>query len=196
MQTGGTGDYINGVVGVPMVFLGSAGSHRLNPFRSTTCFRLRGSSMAEANHNVEFTLRKCLEADGYGLTPLRLNGETGVDIIASKAGESLHIEVIGFKDSPPARSKDFYEVFFRAISRLKDGATRIVIALPERFSQGLHQRAAVYGSAWQRLGEAFPELEIWLIDLQQKSYRRTTWAEWLVSTQSKEPSNLFSSSSV
>jgi hypothetical protein len=141
-------------------------------------------AMPVANHDVEAALRRSLEAEGYSLSPPRLDGETGVDILATKAEERLHIEVIGFKASPPARSKDFYEVFFRAISRLNQGATRIVIALPERFSRGLHQRASVYGPAWHRLGTAFPELELWLVNHEQPSYRRATWTEWLTPNKS------------
>ena len=134
--------------------------------------------MAVANQAVETALRRCLEVEGYSLSAVRLNGETGVDVLAAKDDERLHIEVIGFKDSPPARSKDFYEVFFRAISRFSQGATRIVIALPDRFALGLHQRAAVYGPAWSRLGAAFPELEVWLVNHEQPSFRRATWTEW------------------
>ena len=107
--------------------------------------------------------------------PLRLRSA------ARKPGDALFIEVIGFKDSPPARSKDFFEVFFRVISRLNEGARRLVIALPDGFSRGLHQRASVYGPAWARLGVAFPELEVWLVDHKEPSYRRTTWAEWFPS---------------
>ena len=134
--------------------------------------------MAVANQDVEVALRRCLEGEGYSLSAARLNGETGVDILATKADERLYIEVIGFKDSPPARSKDFFEVFFRAISRLNQGATRIVIALPERFASGLPQRAAVYGAAWLRLGAAFPELEVWLVNHEQPSFQRASWVEW------------------
>lgn len=134
--------------------------------------------MAIANQAIENALRRCLEDEGYSLSTARLNGETGVDILATKVDERLHIEVIGFKDNPPARSKDFYEVFFRAISRLRQGASRIVIALPERFASGLPQRAAVYGDAWLRLGAAFPELEVWLVNHEQPSIRRATWVEW------------------
>lgn len=113
------------------------------------------------NKDVEKALRYFLQDNGYKLEiPERKFGETGVDIIASKDGEKWHIEVIGFKESPPARSKDFYEVFFRAISRLKDGAGHIVIALPDRFRNGLPQRVRQYGIGWQRIGNAFPELEI------------------------------------
>ena len=135
--------------------------------------------MAIANQDAEAVLRSCLQVEGYNLSPLRLNGETGVDVLATKGDKEFHIEVIGFKDSPPARSKDFYEAFFRAISRLKLGAGLIVIALPARFGQGLNQRADWYGPAWERLGIAFPELEIWLIQMNPPSYTRTTWREWL-----------------
>lgn len=136
--------------------------------------------MAIANQLVESVLRRCLITEGYALTLPKANGETGVDLIASKDKEQIYIEVIGFKDRPPARSKDFYEVFFRAVSRLKSGATSIAIALPERFARGLNQRAAVYGPAWFRLAAAFPEISVWLVNcVDPESYRRTTWAEWL-----------------
>ena len=133
-----------------------------------------------SNNQAEACLRTCLLKEGYELTPELENGQTGVDIIATKGDEQLYIEVIGFKKSPPARSKDFYEVFFRAISRLKNGAEKIVIVLPERFGNGLHQRAAHYGVAWEKLGDTFPELEIWLINCDSSpSYRRFKWNEWL-----------------
>ncbi len=136
--------------------------------------------MAVANSLVEHTLRNCLEKDGYKLSPERGYGETGVDIVATKNDEILHIEVIGFKDSPPARTKDFYQAFFQAVSRLKDGARNCVIALPDRFKRGLPQRARQYGIAWRRIGDAFPELEIWLIKCDEPgSYGRRTWTEWL-----------------
>lgn len=133
-----------------------------------------------SNDDVERCLRACLEAEGYKLSPFRKNGETGVDLIAQKGNKKHYIEVIGFKKSGPARSKDFYEIFFRAVSRLKDGAKSIVIALPERFGNGLNQRASQYGVAWKRIGDAFPELEIWLVNCEQPySYKRTQWNQWL-----------------
>jgi Holliday junction resolvase-like predicted endonuclease len=133
-----------------------------------------------SNNETERCLRACLEAEGYKLSSPRENGETGVDLIAQKGMEIHYIEVIGFKKYPPARSKDFYEIFFRAVSRIKDGAQSIVIALPERFGNGLKQRAAQYGEAWKRIGDAFPELAIWLVNCEQPfSYKRTTWNEWL-----------------
>jgi hypothetical protein len=75
----------------------------------------------------------------------------------------IHIEVIGYKDSPPARSRDFFEVWFRAMSRVGTGASRCAIALPFEFERGLSKRALNYGSAWGRLARAFPEIELWLV---------------------------------
>lgn len=132
------------------------------------------------NKDAEKTLRQVLETRGFKLeNPERKYGETGVDIIASRNGEKWYIEVIGFKASPPARSKDFYEVFFRAISRLKDGAKHIVIALPERFRNGLPQRVQQYGIAWQRIGAAFPELEIWLVNVEENKLETAKWGDWV-----------------
>ena len=132
-----------------------------------------------SNKMTETVLRAALEADGYQLNPARSDGETGTDILASRGDEQLHIEVIGFKSSPPARSLDFYQVFFRAVSRLNLGATNCVIALPMRFGRGLPQRVAQYRVAWERIGSAFPELQIWLVDTDSHAIERSRWSDWL-----------------
>jgi len=128
---------------------------------------------------VEGCLRRLLTQDCFKLTTPKRNGETGVDIIATRRAKRFHVEAVGFKSQSPARSRDYYEAFFRAISRVKDGATRCVIALPSRAGHGLPQRASHYGIAWQRLGQAFPELQIWLVDVDQPSYTKTAWSEGL-----------------
>src|SRR5437879_11619837 len=81
---------------------------------------------------VEDVLRERLLSLNYTVNVERKNGETGTDIEARRGDEILHIEAIAFKSSPPARSKDFYEAFFRAISSLDHGATTCVITLPAR----------------------------------------------------------------
>ncbi len=131
------------------------------------------------NTDVEACLRKLLEAQRYKLNMPRALGETGVDILAVKDDEAWHIEVIGYKSSGPARAKDFYEGFFRAVSRLNDGATHCVIALPVQAHVGLPARAHQHGVAWKRIAEAFPELEIWLVDVEGQDYQPTSWVEWL-----------------
>jgi hypothetical protein len=128
---------------------------------------------------TEDCLRELLSAAGYQLSPPRGHGETGVDIKASRGAEELFIEVIGFKSSPPARAKDFYEIFFRAVSRLDHGATKCIIALPARFGAGLPARAKQHGSAWKRIGLAFPELYIWLVNTEARSITEREWNEWL-----------------
>ncbi len=39
--------------------------------------------------------------------------------------------------------------------------------------------AKIYKIAWKRIAEAFPELEIWLVDAKNKRYERTPWGYWL-----------------
>ena len=131
-----------------------------------------------SNADTENCLRALLGREGYRLNPERAYGETGADIIASKDKEYLHIEVIGYKASGPARAKDFYESFFRAISRLKDGASRCVIAMPILAEQGLPARARQHGEAWIRIGQAFPELEIWLVDTENQLCKPSMWNDW------------------
>lgn len=131
------------------------------------------------NSECESCLRELLIDDGFKLSPQRASGETGVDILAFKNNEDWHIEVIGYKKSGPARAKDFYEVFFRAVSRLNDGAQNCVIALPKQFGVGLPARAGHHRVAWERIGKAFPELEFWLVDVDKGSYEKTSWGYWL-----------------
>ena len=130
------------------------------------------------NEDVEQSLRSALAAEGFTMNPKRRHGETGVDILATRHDERYHIEVIGYKQSPAARAKDFYESFFRAISRLNDGADHCVIALAKLAEVGLPARANQHRIAWQRIADAFPELEIWLVDTTGDQFQRRTWREW------------------
>ena len=134
-----------------------------------------------SNSDTEHCLRKLRKNEGSCLSAPRSYGQTGVDILAEKEGKALRIEVIGYKLSPPAHSKDFHEGFFRAISRLKDGMEECVLALPEQFSSDLPQRARHYAKAWLRINDALPELEIRLIDTELKTYKRTSWNQQLCS---------------
>lgn len=131
------------------------------------------------NSIVEECLRKLMLNEGYTLTQKRSHGETGVDILARKGSESFHIECIGYKKSGSTRAKDFFESFFRCISRLNDGASHCVIALHRYAEVGLPKRAKVYRVAWLRIAKAFPELQIWLVDTHNNTYLKTTWREWL-----------------
>ena len=128
---------------------------------------------------VERVLRRYLASEGYELSKRLANGETGADVIARRGGEVIYIEVIGFDRSPPRRSKDFYESFFRAVSRLNEGVTSVVIALPSRFARGMAQRARHHRVAWARIGKAFPELAIWLVDIEGELCHPRSWNEWL-----------------
>jgi hypothetical protein len=129
-----------------------------------------------SNEDTEAALRFWLTATGFALSARREWGETGVDIIATNPQETVYIEVIGYASSPPKRSRDFFEAFFRAISRIPSGATKCAIAVPSDFAVGLPQRVGHYGNSWQRIGQAFPELEIWLVTIgPPTSVQRRQW---------------------
>lgn len=128
--------------------------------------------------DTEFCLRSILATERYTLSKQRGHGETGVDLLAERGDERLHIEVISYKSSGPARAKDFYEAFFRAISRIDDGATECIIAVAAQAEIGLPARARQYGSSWNRISQAFPELKIWLVDERAQTVRKTVWGDW------------------
>ena len=135
---------------------------------------------AITNPETENCLRKLLKNEGYTLSDIKAHGETGTDIIAIKNKKELHIEVIGYKKTGPARAKDFYEVFFRAVSRLNNNNCKsCIIALPDNFKIGFPQRVKQHEIAWQRIANAFPELEIWLVDTINNRYIKTYWKDWL-----------------
>ena len=128
---------------------------------------------------AEDVLRERLKAEGYLLTARRGHGETGVDIFAKKGEVVYAIDVIGYKEQGPARAKDFFEGFFRTISRIDQhpGATP-VLALPREFAVGARARRSNHGSGWDRIGQAFPEFEIWYVDCEARAYRSIKWNDF------------------
>jgi hypothetical protein len=132
------------------------------------------------NQEVENCLREILAAQGYSLSRQRTHGQTGVDIVATRGDEIIYVEAIGYKSAGPARAKDFYEAFFRTVSRLNDDAPRCVVAMSHLAEVGLPARAKQHRVAWLRIADAFPELEIWLVDVGERQCKRTSWREWAV----------------
>lgn len=116
-----------------------------------------------SNPETEKHLRTFLEKEKFELSKERNIGELGVDIIAKKEMKSYYIECIGYNKRNPIRSKHFFEAFFRAISRLNQNADSIVIALPYLFKKGITKRIKQYYVGWERIGNAFPELELWFV---------------------------------
>ena len=136
------------------------------------------NSNSVANQDTEMALRKILSVRGYSLSRPRTNGELGVDLVAIKGNENIQVEIIGYKKSGPTRARDFFEVFFRILSRLGGEGSSFVIALPKAWSEGLRRRATVYyREAWRRLSVAFPEVEIWLVDA--SSVEKTLLKDWV-----------------
>ena len=131
------------------------------------------------SNKVDKTLRELLKDRGYQLNKPRKNGEWGADIIALKNETILYFEVIGHKADPKARTADFYTVFFRALARLNDGAKKCIIAVPVLSKKSIMNRVNYIRTAWKKISEAFPELEIWLVDVENKKYKKTSWIEWI-----------------
>jgi hypothetical protein len=132
------------------------------------------------NIETENCLRELLQKEGYKLSSKMGLGKLGPDIKASKDNKDLYIEVIGSEESSLERVKDFYGAFFQTISRLNNKDCRhCIIAMPESSRKMLPIRAKIYKVAWERIAKAFPELEIWLVDIENKKYQRTFWIYWL-----------------
>jgi len=132
-----------------------------------------------SSEQTERTLRRVLQKQGFRLSKARAHGETGVDIIAERPGHTIHIEVIAYKRSGPARTKDFCEGIFRSLSRLDTGAERCVLAMSDQFAVGMAQRAAHYRTAWKRMTSAFPEFSLWLVDCPAGRYRECKLTDWV-----------------
>jgi len=132
------------------------------------------------NIETENCLRELLKEEGYKLSSKGGLGKLGSDIKATKNSEDWYIEVIGFEESGIDRVKYFYEAFFQAISRLNNkDCKHCIIAMPESSRKSLPIRAKIYKVAWERIAQVFPELEIWLVDVENKKYQRTSWIYWL-----------------
>ena len=132
------------------------------------------------NIETENCLRELLKKEGYKLSNKRGLGKLGSDIKATKNDEDWHIEVIGFDKSSLERVKNFYEAFFQSISRLNNkNCKHCIIAMSESSRKSLPIRVKIYKVAWERIANAFPELEIWLVDIENKKYQRTSWIYWL-----------------
>ncbi|OPL17547.1 MAG: hypothetical protein AVO38_00775 [delta proteobacterium ML8_D] len=125
---------------------------------------------------IENCLRELLREEGYTLDNRDFLSKLSSDIKATKDNESWYIEVLGYGTSGRKRVEDFYRAFFQSVSRLNnEDCGHIVIAMAESSRKILHIRAKVYEIAWERIAKVFPELEIWLVDVERKKYQRTSW---------------------
>jgi len=127
---------------------------------------------------VEKVIRKYLEIKGCTLSPPKKRGETGPDIVAENDRSTYFVEVIGFQEVPPIRSREFYEAFFRVISRDRDNIANDILALglPKRFKDGMRQRKQQYPKAWEKLGRAFPNLRLWYVDTELDTVEEYPWS--------------------
>jgi len=127
--------------------------------------------------DVELVIRRYLEGKGCTLSPHKKRGETGADITARCDKSICFVEVIGFQSNAPTRSREFYEAFFRVISRDRGNPDDIlVIGLPKRFKGGMRQRRHQYPVGWEKLGKAFPNLKLWYVDTEQDTLEEYSWS--------------------
>ena len=127
--------------------------------------------------DVEQVIRRYLEAKGCTLSAPKKLGQTGADITARRGTSTWFVEVIGFQSKPPTRSREFYEAFFRLISRDRDNLDDVLIfGLPKRFKDGMTQRKQHYPVAWEKLGKAFPSLQLWYVDTEQNAVEEYPWS--------------------
>jgi len=127
---------------------------------------------------VEKVIRKYLEGKGCSLSSPKKHGQTGPDIVARHDETTYFMEIIGFQEVAPIRSREFYEAFFRIISRDRDNPTDdvLVLGLPKRFKNGMRQRKQQYPMAWEKLGKTFPNLWIWYVDTYLNTVEEYPWA--------------------
>ncbi len=146
---------------------------------------------------VEKIVRAHLIQQGFSLTNVhRKHGETGCDVIAARGRARVFVEVIGFQSVPPIRSREFYECFFRAISRDEDRTgDRLAMALPIRFSEGMRQRKSHYARAWDKIGRAFPNLEIWYVDTKTDTVVERSWKDPEIAAPTARPQALLKNQS-
>ena len=132
------------------------------------------------NTEIENCLRELLIKEGYKLRNRSGLFKLGPDTKATKDNKNWYIEVIGSEGSGLERVKDFYEAFFKSLSRLNNkDCNHCIIAIPESLRKFLYIRARIYKVAWERIAKVFPEFEIWIVDIENKKYQRTSWAYWL-----------------
>lgn len=127
--------------------------------------------------DVERVIRKYLKESGYSLSSPRNYGQTGADIIAKFGESTCFVEIIGFQSHAPIRSREFYEAFFRVISRDRNNPQdSLVLALPKRFKDGMRQRKQHYSVAWNKMGEAFPNLKLWYVNTDEDTVEEYQWS--------------------
>ena len=132
------------------------------------------------NTDIENCLRELLKNEGYSLKSKKGLAMLGPDIKAAKGGKAIYIEIADLEDLPLERSSRFCQVFFQAVSRLNNkDCSKIVIAVPEKSKKLLSVKARIYKVAWERISKTFPELEVWLVNTEKNSYRKTAWDSWL-----------------
>lgn len=97
-------------------------------------------------------------------------------------GILYYFEAIKFnKNNKGKNQSDFWKAFSQAIARLNPSSEwgkpdKVAILLSSEWYLGWKQRIDTVGSCiWKRIGNAFPELEIWFV--WPDRYKQFSWNE-------------------
>ncbi len=119
--------------------------------------------------NVIKIIREFFGENNCCLPQKSASDNRGPDLIIKTNGLTYYIEAIAFNEKKGKNQSDFWKAYAQAISRLNRESKwgkpdKIVIALPEEFKRGWKSRVDIHGKdVWCRIGNAFPELEIWFV---------------------------------
>ncbi len=119
--------------------------------------------------NVVKIIRDFFGENNCRLPPKSAADNRGPDLILETNGLTYYIEAIAFNEKKGKNQSDFWKAYAQAISRLNRESNwgkpdKIVIAHPEEFKRGWKSRVEIHGKdVWCRIGNAFPELEIWFV---------------------------------
>lgn len=106
----------------------------------------------------------------------------GPDLCLDIDGNVYYFEAIKFSRTNKGKNQsDFWKAFSQAIARLNPSSEwgrpdKVVILLSNEWFSGWNQRVGNLGSSiWERIGTAFPELEIWFV--WPNKCKKYTWNE-------------------
>ncbi len=113
---------------------------------------------------IDEFLRKRLDKKGF-----KMNHHKSDSIIAQKEKILLYISCIGLKPDYLKSINEFTNSLFQAFEHIeKPDLKYSVLAMPLDFFQILRNYMSNRKSAWVRICIGFPEIRIYLIDLEQK----------------------------
>jgi hypothetical protein len=137
---------------------------------------------AVTTRDAQETLEAWFRTAGHQVLANNARGDRpGPDYVVQVGERRVAVEVIGHKHNGVSRTNDFRSAFFQLLTRLDDPAGtpgRLALAMPIVHVRGSRDRRTGMNAAWERIGEAFPELEVWYLDMRKRDVYPVTWADY------------------